>query len=144
MSEPSELTGDASKDRFLAAFCDNMLAMVVSIIAAIAIGDAVGDIGDAVKGVTFVTLYFLYFFLGEGLIGATPGKLVFGLRVRQLSGQRCTWLQAGIRTILKVFEANPLLLGVLPAGLFVLATKRRQRLGDVLAGTVVVSNEKSP
>jgi uncharacterized RDD family membrane protein YckC len=36
-------------------------------------------------------------------------------------------------------EANPLLLGGLPAGIAILASERNQRLGDLAAGTLVVS-----
>ncbi|MCP3963087.1 MAG: hypothetical protein GY719_35050 [bacterium] len=43
-----------------------------------------------------------------------------------------------MRTLLRVFEVNPLLFGSLPAGLLVAFTKKHQRLGDSLAGTVVV------
>ena len=40
-----------------------------------------------------------------------------------------------------VIEVNPLLLGGLPAGLVVIATERKQRIGDLLAGTLVVSDQ---
>jgi uncharacterized RDD family membrane protein YckC len=40
-----------------------------------------------------------------------------------------------------ILEVNPLLLGGLPAGLVIISTKRKQRIGDLLAGTLVVPNE---
>jgi uncharacterized RDD family membrane protein YckC len=46
-----------------------------------------------------------------------------------------------IRSGLRIFEVNPLLLGGLPAGLVIIASQRKQRIGDLLAGTVVVSNK---
>jgi hypothetical protein len=49
-----------------------------------------------------------------------------------------------LRTLLRVIEVNPILLGALPAGIMLLVTKRRQRLGDLLAGTVVISNKILP
>jgi uncharacterized RDD family membrane protein YckC len=39
---------------------------------------------------------------------------------------------------LRLIEVNPFLVGGLPAGLVLLLTRRRQRLGDLLAGTYVV------
>jgi uncharacterized RDD family membrane protein YckC len=39
---------------------------------------------------------------------------------------------------MRLVEVNPLLLGALPAGISILATERKQRIGDLQAGTVVV------
>jgi uncharacterized RDD family membrane protein YckC len=136
MTDAILFTGQASKDRFLAAICDNLL----SIITAVVVASFLSGSTDVVRGSAFVGTYLAYYLLSEGLLGATPGKMVFGLRVRRLSGESCTWLQAGIRTLLRVIEVNPVLLGALPAGIVILATKRKQRLGDMLAGTVVVSS----
>jgi uncharacterized RDD family membrane protein YckC len=69
------------------------------------------------------------------------GKYFQGLIVRKLDGGRCDWRAALIRGGLRIIEVNPLLLGGLPAGLFVISTDRKQRLGDMLAGTVVVSDK---
>ena len=43
-----------------------------------------------------------------------------------------------MRTLLRLFEVNPLLLGGIPAAIAVLCSKNRQRLGDMLAGTYVI------
>jgi uncharacterized RDD family membrane protein YckC len=108
-----------------------------------AFASALTGMSDVVRGCALVACYLGYYFLSEGLWGATPAKLLFGLRVRSLAGGRCSWLQAGIRTVLRVIEVNPFLFGGLPAGIAILATTRRQRLGDLWAGTVVVANWKS-
>jgi uncharacterized RDD family membrane protein YckC len=138
MTNLTLLSGDASKDRFLALVCDNILAMLL----ALGLASATPRFGEAVPLIVAFVAYFLYFFLTEGFLGATPGKFVFGLRVRQVSGGSCTLLQAGIRTLFRLIEVNPILLGALPAIIAVLATPRHQRLGDLLAGTVVVSQDK--
>jgi uncharacterized RDD family membrane protein YckC len=72
------------------------------------------------------------------LVGTTIGKSLFALKVCQSSGAPCTAKQAAVRTALRFVEVNPLLLGGIPAGIAILTTKRRQRIGDLLAGTVVV------
>jgi len=46
-----------------------------------------------------------------------------------------------IRGTLRIFEVNPLFLGGLPAGLVIIASQRKQRIGNLLARTVVVSNK---
>ena len=88
--------------------------------------------------------HLAYFFVFEALWSRTPGKYLFGLRVCQLDGSRCTLRSAMLRTLLRVIEVNPLLFGALPAGIVLLITERKQRLGDILAGTVVISNKILP
>src|SRR5262245_1599610 len=128
MTDTSQLIGTANKDRFFAAICDNLLALVTGLLVA----SVVGQLGDLVPNLVVVITYFAYFLVSEGLLSTTPGKLLCGLRIRKLSGEPCTWSQAAIRTLCRVFEVNPLLLGALPAGITILATSRRQRqtIGD--------------
>jgi uncharacterized RDD family membrane protein YckC len=122
-------------DRFLAAQIDHTFSIVVFLAVAMNSAEAVGEIG---AGAASLGAYLGYFFLPEWLLGATIGKSLFSLRVRQLSGAPCNARQAAIRTVLRFLEVNPLFLGALPAGLAILWTKRRQRLGDLIAGTIVV------
>ncbi len=125
--------GDASKDRFFALVFDNLIGLVIGFVAACAIpNDQV-----VLRGTALVVGYLGYFFLFEALVGSSPGKLLFGLWVRRIEGGRCSWRQAAVRTLARLIEVNPLLLGAIPAAIAVLASKDRQRLGDMLAGTVV-------
>lgn len=74
----------------------------------------------------------------EAAWGATIGKRVFGLRVVALEGAPATALQALIRNALRVIDALPLLY---VAGLLAMARSgrtRRQRIGDLAAGTTVM------
>jgi uncharacterized RDD family membrane protein YckC len=125
--------GVASKDRFFAATFDELFIVIAGLATAMAIPD------DQIvsRGAALVAIFLGYFFLFEALVGTTPGKLVFGLWVRRVEGGRCSWQQAIVRTLARVFEVNPLLLGALPAAIAILASANRQRLGDMLAGTVV-------
>ena len=73
----------------------------------------------------------------EATWGATIGKRVFGVRVVALEGARATALQALIRNALRIVDALPLLYAV---GLLAMARSggtRRQRIGDLAAGTTV-------
>jgi uncharacterized RDD family membrane protein YckC len=128
--------GTATGSRFLAAQMDHAFAVVLFFVAAMSLADERPF--QVIPGVAALGMYLGYYFFSEWLLGGTLGKLFFGIRVRQLSGERCTPAQIAIRTILRVVEVNPLLLGALPAGIAILATSRRQRVGDLLAGTVVV------
>jgi uncharacterized RDD family membrane protein YckC len=134
------LIGDSSKKRMLAVGIDGSLAIVLSLIAA----GMVNSFGGAAVITALCSAHFAYFFVFEALWSRTPGKYLFGLRVCQLDGSRCTLRSAMLRTLFRVIEVNPILLGALPAGIMLLVTKRKQRLGDLLAGTVVISNKILP
>jgi uncharacterized RDD family membrane protein YckC len=72
-------------------------------------------------------------FACEALFGTTLGKLVFALHVRTLTGRHVGAGSVLIRTLL--YPIDLLLVGLLLAAI----TGRRQRLGDMLAKTVVSS-----
>jgi uncharacterized RDD family membrane protein YckC len=82
-----------------------------------------------------------YYPVLEHLFGRTLGKLVCRVRVVDGTGGHPSWGQAIIRTVLRIIEVNPALLGGLPAGIVVLASKNRQRLGDMAASTFVLREE---
>jgi uncharacterized RDD family membrane protein YckC len=136
----NSLIGDSSKKRMLAVAIDGSLATVLSLIAA----GMVNSFGGAAVITALCSAHLAYFFVFEALWSRTPGKYLFGLRVCQVDGSRCTLRSAMLRTLLRVIEVNPILLGALPAGIMLLVTKRKQRLGDLLAGTVVISNKILP
>jgi uncharacterized RDD family membrane protein YckC len=136
----NSLIGDSSKKRMLAVGIDGSLATVLSLIAA----GMVNSFGATAVITALSSAHLAYFFIFEALWSRTPGKYLFGLRVCQVDGSRCTPRSAMIRTLLRIIEVNPILLGALPAGIMLLVTKRRQRLGDLLAGTVVISNKILP
>jgi uncharacterized RDD family membrane protein YckC len=59
-----------------------------------------------------------------------------GIAVARLDGGRCSAGQVLVRNILRLAESNPVF--ALPGSLLILFTPRKQRLGDLLAGTIVV------
>lgn len=89
----------------------------------------------------WAVVLLLYFVLLELRFGATPGKLVARVRVVGADGRRPTLRQTFLRTLLRLLEVNPFLMGGIPAGIVVLASKKRQRLGDMAAGTFVLRRE---
>jgi uncharacterized RDD family membrane protein YckC len=129
-----EIKGDASKRRFFAANLDAALALTVGM----GLGSSLPGASPSVRGAILCLTYLGYFIGCEAVWAKTPGKRLFGLHVLQLDGQPCTGGQAVIRGLLRVLDANPLFFGGLPAVAIVLLTRRNQRLGDLLAGTVVV------
>jgi uncharacterized membrane protein SpoIIM required for sporulation/uncharacterized RDD family membrane protein YckC len=89
--------------------------------------------------VSFLTIwgYFTFF---EGLrAGQTPGKRWLGIRVVRDTGHPVTFGAAAARNLLRIadFLPPPYLLGAL----FVALHPRGKRLGDIVAGTVVVRDQ---
>jgi len=79
----------------------------------------------------------------EALFGATWGKLVAGLRVVDAEGGlRPTISMVVVRNVVRVVEYYPIL--YLVGSVAALTSPRRQRLGDRLAGTLVVSAASAP
>lgn len=131
----SDQIGNAGRPRILAAIVDNLLATVVAFLAIAVLQPLNGVLSASIVCV----LYLAYFFVFEALWCRTPGKFFQGLQVRKIDGGRSSAADAAIRTLARILEVNPLLFGGLPAGIAILSTKRKQRLGDLLAGTIVVS-----
>jgi uncharacterized RDD family membrane protein YckC len=129
-------TANTVVPRYLAALLDSILAMIIAVIAA----KAVGDERLMLQIIVVVTVYLSYYFIPEALIGRTPGKLFSGLVVTNIDGGRSSWRQIAIRTITRLLEVNPLLLGAIPAALSVVFSKHHQRFGDKWAGTLVVAS----
>jgi uncharacterized RDD family membrane protein YckC len=85
-------------------------------------------------------IMFVYLVLLEGIFGTTVGKLLgaspWQLAVVRKDGTRCGLGRAALRALLLPFEANPL------GAIVVWATAGNQRIGDLLAGTLVVDRRK--
>lgn len=124
--------------RHLAAGADTVGAFVLSV----AVFKWLPDDVPLVQGLAVLAVWAGYYFLSEGLLGATPGKLLTGMVIITLEGDRIGWRQAGIRTLLRTIEVNPFILGGIPAAICILFSPRRQRLGDMLARTIVVRRKK--
>ena len=131
------VVGDASKSRLIAVFIDHLIAFALMLF----IVSLVPERFPVIKAIFFFLIYLAYFIVLEALWSRTLGKYFQGLIVRKLDGRQCDWKAALIRGGLRIIEVNPLLLGGIPAGLIVISTSRKQRLGDILAGTVVVSDK---
>ncbi|MGE6762491.1 RDD family protein [Corallococcus sp. AB049A] len=72
--------------------------------------------------------------------GQTVGKRVMSLRVIQESGVRIGFYHAALRNLARVVDRLPLL--YLVGGSVALVSRSHQRLGDLLAGTIVVRERR--
>lgn len=133
--------------RIVAQIVDLFLAMVFAgIVALLGYFGASGlgpEAGLALQSLLFLVGLLGYFLLSEWLWrGQTIGKASLGLRVLMADGTPPTFSAAAYRNLLRIVDFLPfgyaLGMGV------TLFNARGQRLGDIAAGTVVVSDPKVP
>ena len=136
-----EIAGIGS--RALAALIDMAILLGVLIAGALLlallarIGVRLGPWAAAVLLIAGFTLWYGYFTFFEGLrAGQTPGKRATGIRVVRDTGHPVTLAAAATRNLVRIadFLPPPYLLGTLLVALH----PRAKRLGDMVAGTVVV------
>lgn len=98
----------------------------------------------AVLQIVVITIIpFVYFIIMEAVQGATVGKMVLGICVVKLDGSDISWGQAIVRNLLRIVDQLPAAIPYLLGAVLILNSSRRQRLGDRLAGTVVVRRSSS-
>jgi CAAX protease family protein len=93
------------------------------------------DHPEVIVGVSFVlaTLWFNYFAVTEWRWGQTIGKNATGIEVRSVDGaDRLSFGQASIRNLLRIVDFFVI------GEVMIAATRRKQRLGDKAANTVVL------
>lgn len=79
---------------------------------------------------------FLFMTLPEALTTTTFGKWIFGYGILHEDGTRVSFASSTIRTLFRIIDTNPF--GMI--ALFI--SRRRQRPGDVAAGTLVVRTKR--
>lgn len=136
-----ETAGLAS--RLLSGFVDaviQVLVLVVVLFAAFGLSEAGLELGGLGSASTYVLLFLLVFGYPTAFEtlwrGRTPGKALLGLRVVTIEGGPIRFRHAAIRAILGVFDkfVGSGLVGVVA----VLVTRRNQRMGDLVGGTIVL------
>lgn len=129
--------------RFVAALLDAVVQ--TALIGAAALLLLVG-IGGGVAYAVFVVVTFLVFFVYDILFevlasGRTLGKRWTGLRVVRVGGAPVGFLTSTVRNVMRLVDILPGMYGV--GAVAILATPRNQRLGDVVAGTLVVRERRA-
>lgn len=122
--------GDVIGRRVAAIIVDLILLGVITS----AVGSALGPGG--LTGAIGLVITFGYYIYLEGNYGQTLGKMALGLVVVTEDGNDIDYRPAAIRTLLRVVDVLPVL--YLIGFILILVTDRKQRLGDIVADTVVV------
>ncbi|MES2018342.1 MAG: RDD family protein [Pseudomonadota bacterium] len=122
--------------RWLATLIDFVVCISILLIPDALLGNAVYQ---QTLGV-WIVLLIAYFPLMEGFTGYSVGKFITRVRVVDNDGNLPGLKKATIRTLFRLMEVNPILLGGVPAGLTANFSKYEQRVGDMVAGTYVLSS----
>lgn len=111
--------------------------LLISAISALLI--PAGVVGVGIAAVLGFFIWWTYNVLFEVLNnGVTPGKHYMGLRAVNADGTPIGWMNSVIRSTLLVVDFLPL--GYLTGIVTIALSGTQQRLGDIVAGTIVVYN----
>ncbi|MBI2423089.1 MAG: RDD family protein [Candidatus Hydrogenedentes bacterium] len=138
---PSEKTPASIGRRFLAVMLDQVLAGCVNLLVGISLASmALSDetwlvtfyyAFTLVLGVALALAYEIWFL---GRFGATPGKMIFGMRVIVSDGSRVSYLRAAGRYFARYLSGMILLIGFLLA----FYDPRHRALHDRICETLVI------
>ena len=143
--------------RFLALFMDTLIqilayalfiGLLVLLFSGISTPAQTHPASSRLVAWTMAVMIFLHFLAYWGYYtffeafwhGQTPGKRIFNLRVIKDSGRQITFVEAMARNLLRLVDALPTM--YLLGTIVVLCNPQRKRLGDMVAGTLVVHDEE--
>ena len=135
-------------DYTLVAFLIGLIAGAMGLLA-LAFGIALPGIGVFASAGAVAVLFLAIFVVLFGYFtffeliwnGQTPGKRAFGLRVVKDLGQGITFADSLVRNLVRIADVLPGFYGV--GAVAVLLSARNKRLGDHVAGTLVVAVEQA-
>ena len=135
--------------RFIASTIDSFIQLALVLALGLAVGPGLSALGvsDSVTLPLFiavVTLVFLGYYPTLEILmrGRTIGKRAQGLRVVQVNGQPARAGTIVLRELMRIVDYLPS--SYLIGALAILLSKRSQRVGDMVAGTIVVRERKVP
>ena len=136
--------------RFLGVFYDTLIQSVVYLLVGLLMAAIVPrslEWDSASKWVIaavilfFFSLYWGYYAIFESWWkGQTPGKRIVGIRVIKDTGRPITAFEAVARNLVRAIDQVPGIYGIGIVCAFF--DKRNRRLGDLVAGTVVVHDRR--
>ncbi len=121
-----------------------VVLVILLLLLALAWGAAT-DLGEIGLGLFFLGTFCVQWLYGAAFEtlwgGRTPGKRIADLRVVKTDGAPARFPDFLLRNLLKAVDFLPLFFGV---GVLVMTADRRmRRIGDLVAGTVVVAEDKA-
>jgi uncharacterized RDD family membrane protein YckC len=131
-----DLTLAGLGSRFVAALLDTIIKLLVIVAVLLALSQA-GTLGYAFAAIAIFLVEYGYDVLFEVLAaGRTLGKRWCGLRVVTTDGRPIGLIASAARNLMRVVDFLPAVYIV--GSVSILATAKNQRLGDIVARTIVV------
>jgi uncharacterized RDD family membrane protein YckC len=144
--------------RFIAILVDSVLQIVAELVLILIFvllvsasqRERLGDLSDTTGKWLVAALFLFHFLLFWGYFalfeafwnGQTPGKRLFRIRVIKDSGRQITLFEALARNLIRVVDMIPpplYFVGVVS----MLCNRQQKRLGDFVAGTIVIHEKTS-
>jgi uncharacterized RDD family membrane protein YckC len=123
-----------------------LIDLLIRLAFAFAVLSVLGLLGGAGVGVALVLLFLVLWAYPIAFEvwrdGKTPGKSSLGLKVVNDNGTPVTWLPSVVRNLMRTVDMLPVLYGFGLASSLLDPASRR--LGDHVAGTLVVYDERAP
>jgi uncharacterized RDD family membrane protein YckC len=129
--------------RFLAILIDTIVLAIIFFIMAKLFGKSSGgsvSLNGGPAGINFL-IDFLYFIVLEAMMGATLGKMAMGLKVVKADGSPLGWGGSIIRNVFRIIDGFPYFIPYLLGAIVMWVSPKKQRLGDMVAGTLVVPKD---
>jgi uncharacterized RDD family membrane protein YckC len=122
--------------RLVAAIIDGSLFIPLYVLAWFSMGDLFAS-APAVFALAFAVIPLVYWTVAEGLTGRTIGKAIVRIRVVAEDGSPLTWRGALVRNLFR-YATHAVPLAEVVTLLAIVTSPREQRIGDLVAHTVVV------
>ncbi len=121
-----------------AALALDLVIIVAAILAVALVFQYAGAFGRPVLYiVSFFAVWGYFLFFEAVWDGRTPGKRALGLRVLHDGGEPLSFQGSVLRNLIRIVDLQPGATGMAGAA-SILFNRRAQRLGDLVAGTIVV------
>jgi uncharacterized RDD family membrane protein YckC len=138
-------TTDVVGRRIGAMVIDGVLFVAVFVLLGLATGGGSASHGHAAihlgtaGTLVWLGIVYAYHFVCEATTGQTLGKKAVGIRVVSLDGTKASAGAVLVRTLLRLVDSLPILYIVGLVTTLATGRERRQRVGDLAAGTTVVA-----
>ena len=129
-------------DRIIAWLIDFLIIIAYSIFVSIFIFDTIRLTSEWLSILFFLPAVFYHFLCELFLDGQSPGKKARDIKVVKKDGSEPGVGSYFLRWLFRLVETNPILLYGMIAILAIILGGKGQRIGDMAAGTVVVSLRK--
>ncbi len=121
-----------------AALAVDLVIIVAALLLVALVLRYTGGFGQAVLYIVgFFAMWGYFLFFESVWDGRTPGKRALGLRVLHDGGEPLSFQGSVLRNLIRIVDLQPGFAGMAGAA-SILLNRRAQRLGDLVAGTIVV------